>query len=127
MRISPLQVKLAAVLTASATVAALGVAAAPAGATGPSIQSHRIKVFPDSVKVSSNTEAAQFTCQGRPIDGSKGIVCYDPSQIQNAYGVKPLLDAGKNGAGRTIVIVDAYQNPFIDLGPAQVRPAVRSS
>ena len=115
MRITPLKLKLAAVLTASATAAALGVgvAATPAGAVAPTIQPHRVKVFPDSRKVSTNTDAAQFTCQGRPIDGSQGIVCYDPSQIQNAYGVSPLLQNGKDGSGRTIVIVDAFQNPFI--------------
>jgi subtilase family serine protease len=115
VRISPLKLKLAAVLTASATAAALGVgvAAAPAGATAPTMQPHRVKVFPDAVKVSTNTNAAQFTCQGRPIDGSQGIVCYDPAQVQKAYDVSPLLAQGKDGTGRTIVIVDAFQNPYI--------------
>ncbi len=127
MRISPLKLKLAAVLTASATAAALGVGVttAPAGATAPTMSPHRVKVIPDIRKISGNTDAAQFTCQGRPIDGSKGIVCYDPSQIQTAYGFAPLLAQGKNGTGRTIVIVDAFQNPYIAAGPGRLRPAVR--
>jgi subtilase family serine protease len=34
--------------------------------------------------------------------------CYGPDQIRNAYGFQPLLDSGTTGAGRTIVIIDAY-------------------
>jgi subtilase family serine protease len=109
-----LSMKLAALGAALVACLAYSVGGATsADAAGPSINPHRIKVFPDSVKISSNPDAAQFTCQGRPIDGSQGIVCYDPSQIQTAYGVKPLLDNGKDGTGRTIVIVDAFQNPYL--------------
>jgi subtilase family serine protease len=39
--------------------------------------------------------------------------CYGPDQIRAAYSVQPLLDAGTNGAGRTIVIVDAYGSPTL--------------
>ena len=114
MRRTPLKYKLGAAFAGIATLAAYGLAGTPsASAAGSPFTSHRIKVNPDSVKVSGNINAAQFTCQGRPIDGSQGIVCYDPSQIQQAYGVKPLLDNGNDGTGRTIVIVDAYQNPYI--------------
>jgi subtilase family serine protease len=41
------------------------------------------------------------------------VTCYGPTQIRNAYGIKPLLDAGLNGSGRTIVIVAAYQSPTL--------------
>ena len=34
--------------------------------------------------------------------------CYGPDQIRNAYTVQPLLNKGTTGAGRTIVIIDAY-------------------
>jgi subtilase family serine protease len=109
-----LKYKLGAAFAGIATLAAYGLAGTPAASAAQSpFTSHRIKVNPDIVHVSDNPNAAQFTCQGRPIDGSQGIVCYDPSQIQQAYGVKPLLDNGKDGTGRTIVIVDAYQNPYI--------------
>jgi subtilase family serine protease len=110
---SPLSTKVAAVGVAAVACLAYGVAASPAGATGTAMQPHRVKVDPDTVKVSTDTDATQFGCQSRPIDGSQGLKCYSPSQMQNAYGVTPLLDAGKNGAGRTIVIVDAFQNPYI--------------
>jgi subtilase family serine protease len=39
--------------------------------------------------------------------------CYGPDQIRAAYEVQPLLDAGIDGSGRTIVIVDAFQSPTI--------------
>jgi subtilase family serine protease len=34
--------------------------------------------------------------------------CYGPDQIRAAYGIQPLLSAGKDGSGRTIAIIDAY-------------------
>jgi subtilase family serine protease len=42
-----------------------------------------------------------------------GLPCYSPQQIQNAYGVSSLLQAGYNGAGQTIVIVDSFGSPTI--------------
>ncbi|GAA5186148.1 S53 family peptidase [Rugosimonospora acidiphila] len=47
------------------------------------------------------------------MDGSQGPRCYQAAQIQNAYNITPLLKRGINGAGRTIVIVDAYGSPTI--------------
>ena len=40
-------------------------------------------------------------------------LCYSPQQIRHAYGIQPLLDAGITGKGRTIVIIDDYQSPYI--------------
>lgn len=42
-----------------------------------------------------------------------GLPCYGPSQIRAAYGVQRLLDRGVTGQGRTIVVVDAFQDPFL--------------
>ena len=53
-----------------------------------------------------------FGCQTRPLSSPLGN-CYGPDQIQRAYGIKPLLDQGLNGSGKTIVIVDAFQSPTI--------------
>jgi subtilase family serine protease len=41
------------------------------------------------------------------------IACYAPSQIRTAYNLQPLYDRGLTGAGRTIVIVDAFGSPTI--------------
>ncbi len=48
-----------------------------------------------------------FTCQ---VGLSVGQ-CYDPYQMRAAYGIASLISAGFDGTGKTIVIVDAFQNP----------------
>jgi subtilase family serine protease len=37
--------------------------------------------------------------------------CYGPAQIRNAYAIQPLIDAGRDGSGEIITIIDAFQNP----------------
>jgi subtilase family serine protease len=51
-----------------------------------------------------------FTCQ---LGLTPGVVCYDPYQIRHAYNTDTLINAGFNGKGKTIVIVDAFQSPNI--------------
>ncbi|HEX4685168.1 MAG TPA: S53 family peptidase [Nocardioides sp.] len=103
-----------AVLAATATTAALTLAGGPsAGAAPAKVKAHPIKVHPDARKVADVPHAATFSCQTVPIDGSQGARCYSPAEIQTAYGVAPLLATGRDGTGRTIVIIDAYQNPYI--------------
>ena len=46
-------------------------------------------------------------CQTRLTPDPLGA-CYGPDQIRVAYGFQALLDQGITGAGRTIVIIDAY-------------------
>jgi subtilase family serine protease len=50
-----------------------------------------------------------FSCQLGLSTGQ----CYDPYQMRKAYGVDSLIAHGKDGTGKTIVIVDAFQNPNI--------------
>src|SRR5581483_11260383 len=45
--------------------------------------------------------------------------CYDPYQMRHAYGTDQLISAGYNGKGKTIVIIDAFGDPYFlssDLG-----------
>ena len=103
-----------ALVAAVATTATLTLAqSSTAGAAPAKIHSHPIKVHPQARQVGTLPHAATFSCQTRPIDGSAGPRCYSPAQIQKAYGVTPLLEAGNDGSGRTVVIIDAYQNPYI--------------
>lgn len=44
---------------------------------------------------------------------SSPIGCFGPDTVRAAYGVQPILDKGITGAGRTIVIIDAFRNPTI--------------
>jgi subtilase family serine protease len=37
--------------------------------------------------------------------------CYDPYQMRRAYQLDSLINAGYDGTGQTIVIIDAFQNP----------------
>jgi subtilase family serine protease len=41
-----------------------------------------------------------------------GWFYYSPSEIQLAYNLNPLYEAGYDGSGQTIVIVDAYASPY---------------
>jgi subtilase family serine protease len=64
-----------------------------------------------------------------------GLDCYAPDQIQHAYGIPALLNKGINGAGKTIVLIDAFGSPTIDSdfqqfenylgGPDQVLRVIR--
>ena len=94
-----------------AAVSAL-VAVSASSAAGPT--SHPITVQPNiSTPQRIQPGTVHFGCQSRPIDGSLGPRCYQPGQIQNAYGYSGLLASGVNGSGRTILIIDAYSNPYV--------------
>ncbi len=44
--------------------------------------------------------ASSFSCQGKPIDGSQGIVCYSPAQIQQAYATPGCCRRASTGRAR---------------------------
>jgi subtilase family serine protease len=88
--------------TAAATVAAA------TGSMTPSVGAHPKPELADPAAGAN----AQFGCQTRPLDGPRAR-CYSPQQIRAAYEIQAALDAGNDGAGRTIVIVDAFDNPYI--------------
>jgi subtilase family serine protease len=98
-------------VTAGLVVSGLIAAVPASAAAGPT--AHRITVHPEISPAGAKAPNATFGCQTRPMDGSQGPRCYQPAQIQNAYNITPLLNRGINGAGRTIVIVDAYGSPTI--------------
>jgi subtilase family serine protease len=50
-----------------------------------------------------------FSCQ---VGRSTGQ-CYDPYQMRHAYNIDTLVNAGFDGTGKTIVIIDAFQHPNI--------------
>jgi subtilase family serine protease len=83
---------------------------------------------PASAAIASHamTPAVGTGSQYEPLtsDDSLGIVhfgcqlatppsCYGPDQIRGAYDIQSVLNSGVTGAGRTIVIVDAFQSPTI--------------
>jgi subtilase family serine protease len=40
-------------------------------------------------------------------------LCYTPAHLRAAYDIQPLITSGIDGTGTTIVIVDAFSDPFI--------------
>jgi subtilase family serine protease len=68
---------------------------------------------PQRMTGGSGANSVSFSCQTRPINGSAGLKCYEPQQIQTAYGYSGLLSSGVDGSGKTIVIIDAFQSPYI--------------
>ncbi len=81
-----------------------------ASAASVTIHSRPISVNPLRQPAGTPTNAV-FGCQTNR--GPNALVCYGPQQIWQAYNLNPLYNAGINGAGRTIVIIDAFQNPYI--------------
>lgn len=56
---------------------------------------------------------AHFSCELRSWT-STGLPCYGPDAIRKAYGLYDLIKAGTNGAGQTIVIIDAFGSPTVE-------------
>jgi subtilase family serine protease len=98
-------------LIAAAAIAA-GPVAAASGSTAATAGSSAHQVQIDLKKVpAGKPHDAVFGCQTDR--GPTAIVCYGPQQIRTAYGFDKLISNGFDGRGRTIIIVDAFQNPFI--------------
>jgi subtilase family serine protease len=96
------------VFAAAALIVGLAVPAATSAATGHMKPSLVMDAQP--VQVAADGPAYGLrTCQ---VGLSVGQ-CYDPYQMRTAYGVDKLIAAGYNGRGKTIVIVDAFQDPNI--------------
>ncbi len=95
--------------TAAALTSSLSFAA---GASAHSVASPFVKIGPQATLAGTVApEYLLFTCQIVGLDPS--VTCYDPYQIRHAYGIDTLIDAGFDGAGKTIVIIDAFQSPNI--------------
>jgi subtilase family serine protease len=55
----------------------------------------------------SETPPTQSQC------ASVGRRCFGPTALQNSYNLRPLLDAGKDGRGITIAVVDSFGSDTI--------------
>jgi subtilase family serine protease len=90
------------------TVVALVLCLAPTG-VGTSMRP-MAKVGPQAIPATvAGTNYGLFTCQV----GLSSAVCYDPYQIRHAYNIDNLIQAGWDGKGKTIVIIDAFQSPTL--------------
>jgi subtilase family serine protease len=76
------------------------------------VASPLLQVGPQAIPTSAvGTNYGLFTCQ--IVGLSPSATCYDPYQMRHAYGIDKLIQAGFDGRGKTIVIVDAFQSPRI--------------
>lgn len=101
------------VLSAFAVVLMIGLVATPGGAAGAgSSASPFLKVGPQAIPAAATgPNYSLFTCQ--IVGLSPGVTCYDPYQMRHAYNIDTLISAGLDGSGKTIVIVDAFQDPYL--------------
>jgi len=84
-------------------------------------QAHRMSpllvVGPRAELAAAGPQYGIFNCQVG-LD-PYGRTCYDPYQIRHAYGIDTLINAGSDGTGHTIVIVDAFQSPTLQSDLAE--------
>jgi subtilase family serine protease len=84
-----------------------------AAAASPNV--HRMYVNPQASPAGSPTKTAGsnyglFTCQ---LGLEEPLACYDPYQMRRAYGTDSLIANGYDGTGKTIVILDAFDDPYL--------------
>ncbi len=95
--------------TAAAFAISLPLAGLTSASTGGGVKPHAVSVNPTYTKTVKPKSSVRFNCQDVRPDAP---LCYSPQQIQNAYQIAPLIKAGINGKNRTIVIIDAFSNPY---------------
>jgi subtilase family serine protease len=81
-----------------------GIAAIAAGQTG----SGRAQAYPVPRPTVSDYQFIKATTPTQADCAAVGRTCFTPQAIQSAYNVGPLHQAGWNGKGITIAIVDSY-------------------
>ena len=70
-------------------------------------------VGPQAIPAAATAAGPNYGLFGCQVPTLQPPTCYDPYQIRHAYNIDTLINAGFDGAGKTIVIVDAFQNPNI--------------
>ncbi len=101
------------VLSLFAVALMIGLVATPGSAANVrSSVSPFLKVGPQAIPAAAaSPDYGLFTCQVLGLN--PGTTCYDPYQMRHAYNIDTLVNAGLDGRGKTIVIVDAFQSPNI--------------
>ena len=76
-----------------------------------SVLSPMLQLGPQAIPAAAAAGAnyGLFTCQV----GLSSATCYDPYEMRHAYNVDRLINAGLDGTGKTIVIIDSFQSPNI--------------
>lgn len=98
-------------LTAPLLMAAMAPVAASAHSMAPAVESESQFEF--------ITDSQVDALPPLPCLHAAPLGCFGPDTIGSAYNIQPVHAEGINGAGRTIVIIDAFQNPAIQTDLAR--------
>jgi subtilase family serine protease len=93
----------------AAFVAALAVG--NAAAATPNV--HRMYVNPIMSLVPDASATSSYGLRSCQTQQTAFGACYDPYQMRHAYGVDSLIANGYDGTGKTIVILDAFDDTFL--------------
>ncbi len=85
---------------------------------------YKMAVNMNQMSQAPGSTAQQATGVGQPVatppaaatsclNSATPPLCYSPQQIYQAYDIQSLLNAGTNGTGKTIAIIDAFQDPTV--------------
>jgi subtilase family serine protease len=78
---------------------------------------HPGQAAPDVLSRVTKVKGLKLVATQAPTDSycraNFGFPCYSPQQMQTAYGLSSLLNAGYTGAGETIIIVVSFGSPTI--------------
>ena len=89
----------------------------PGVVTVPAQAGHPGQAAPDVLSRVTKVKGLTLVAAQAPTDAlcraALGVPCYSPQEIQNAYGLTPILAAGYTGAGQTIIIIDSFGSPTI--------------
>ncbi|HZX95101.1 MAG TPA: S53 family peptidase [Myxococcales bacterium] len=104
-------IKTSATVALALAVALVGLSASATKSTKPVTHNkvHTSSAHDPNV-MSIETAGADFGLFSCQVGRSTGQ-CFDPFQMRTAYGADKLIAQGFDGKGKTIVIVDAFQNP----------------
>ena len=94
------------------TLGALAGTSAPGttGAPTAAAQLATVRIYPDIRHVGDVEHSPPTTAD---CEAAFHVACYQPGQIQQAYGLPPLYRQRVTGKGTTIVIVDSFGSPTI--------------
>src|ERR1700683_3001645 len=99
------------VLLAVALSLALLTGVAAASATHPDRSSGpAVLIHPGAIQSFGSTKQPPTTAD---CEAAFDVACYEPGQIQQAYGTPTLYSQGVTGKGETIIIVDSFGSATI--------------
>jgi len=99
-----------AVLLGTVFALVLPTGVAVAAATAPADSGPPVLIHPGAIQAFRHFSQPPTTAD---CEAAYQVACYEPAQIETAYGVSRLFTNGVTGKGQTIIIVDSFGSPTI--------------